>query len=297
MRNTRLNNLSDLLTGADAGAYELPPEVGAAREVLAKLSAAKCPVLVADSGRARSDLVDALLTAAGKSGAPSWPAPKPVLVALESEDSARVWRDAHEAALEVAADAVVVSVLDNADQIITGCLRPALAAVLGEAGEVAPAFAPVATLDDRQLLAARDEHRSAALTLDELATRYATLRRAQGVLSAGRVQRDTDGLWGEFGNLEALFGNRWPGRNQTTWRPGPTAPRARMAWLAVGDPAEPVKPDVVMLTPGERDARWVAAYGARHGLYAATPATVGLLGPANDEGVLAGTRMVEGYRR
>ena len=296
MRHPEINRLTSLLNGADAGHYALPAAVLDARAMFAKLAGAVCPVKVTDSRAAQRDLVDALVIAAGKPGEPTWPAPGKVTAALESEEAAQVWTAAHESALQSAADLVVASVLDNADAIIVGSLRPAVEAVLVEAAAAAPAFAPVAELDDRQLLAAKDEHRDAALALDALAARYAAIREAQRVLSAGRVARDVEGLWAEFANLAELYGNRWPGRAQQSWRPGPTAARARIAWLAVGDPAEPVKPEVVMLTPAERDALWIEAYGARHGLQASTPATVGLIGAAHDEGAMpAGTRMV-GHR-
>ncbi len=271
MRNPELNRIASVLTGADRGYYKLPQSVTAARDVLARVEGAVCPVSTVGEGEALRTLTGAIL-AAGRDSAALWPSPDSVAEARQADAAVDAWRTAHGNAVEIAGGELVGAVLDDADTIITESLRPALAEVLAEVERHVPDFLPVADFTDRQLLAAATKGQKAALALSDLAERYGALRSVQEILSRGRVQADTDGIFREVRNLQALYGPQWAGRNQNTYKPWPADPRQRMAWLATSEA------DVWMPTPGDRDVMWLAAYGHRSAVGGLTQSSAEFVG-------------------
>jgi hypothetical protein len=235
---------AQLVELSNAGYFTLPAEVTDAHTVVTRLAEERASARRDLAAPALALLHDATFEAAHGRG--SWPTGEDVVAAQAAQQAADLRVGALDAALEAARDEFVTVVRDLADAIVVDHLRPRFDKVVAE---TRPAAAAVAEFggDLAALVAAPKPARDAWLGLDALVGAYDTLRRARGIVYAGRTPKlDDRNIFAELANLPDI----WPSWRAQVDPPWPAAPKDRLCWLVSG-PAKPWLP-----TLDEQDERF-----------------------------------------
>ncbi len=166
---------------------------------------------------------------------------------------ARVLTDA----TTLAEDQLASTLSQGAEEIAGEHLGPAVAELWEQAVAAVAAYPAGASLSDVVRSGAGRKSQDAWLKVEELATKYDSLRSAYSRLALGEAEIDGGGEFSELRNRDEL----WSESRSTnlTGRPTPPWPeadrRARLEWLARHG-AQPWCP-----TPDQRDARWREVHG------------------------------------
>lgn len=247
-----------IFAAVERGELDLPAEVRDAHATLARVTAALTGLPVP---RAAGDLfADAVTT--------TLRADDPAAVDLSMVVGHAEIRRAHDVrvrvlrrAVELAAQDVTDSIVENADTIITAHIAPAGDALWDEIMTAVKALGDVEIASADEMLRAPDRARKAYLALGDLAAQYDRLRSALGDVPAAAVQHDTGGDHATFrGGLCTVVGRGW----RTTpifpaaRMPWPDDPRGRLVWFA-RQGHRPWWP-----TPAQRDEAWMEAHREQH---------------------------------
>lgn len=242
LRNSHaLNRLEGLFRGADQGAYVLPSDLTRLRAAVETLAA---PVEAEHPGQ-----VEARLAAVMADAAVAGEDPRDVLELLDAHQAVEVVRLANrvrQRAAELTVDRLRDAVESAAEILIVECLRPALDAVLDDAGKVADTVGASTAWPETLTIPAGSSRRE----LEPLSERYAAIRGARRALTQVGIRPSADieyAIFGEFMNLPDVWPNFRTRRNP----PWPPDPVGRLLWLAVG-PAMPWLP-----TPAEQDQAYL----------------------------------------
>ncbi|MEJ7689034.1 MAG: hypothetical protein WKF76_00580 [Nocardioidaceae bacterium] len=218
MRHEYLNQFTALLSGADAGHYGLPPEVTAARGVLARADEAATAYTRPNIERSRAAFAaEIILTCTGD----DWPDPARMVAVEDSSRAYDEWQVAVHQGQLIAEQSLYEVLSADPDRLIVDYLQPAHA----EAVKTAKANAALAPLaDDPTVLGALTAgQRTKADALAKAAAQYAAVRAAwAGLTRTGQQTRnDNEGIFGELRDLPDV----WPTyRQRGTDQPWPTTP-------------------------------------------------------------------------
>lgn len=244
---------ADLFAAADDGHLTLPARIAGLRKAAERLrlEQAALPGIPEDP---RPALLASYVDAAGNDQE------LPALDALPAREAAlrelKMRAQVLADAATLAEDQLAGALSQGAEQIATEHLGPAVAELWEQATVAVAAYPDGATLSDVVRSGGR-KAQEAWLRVEELATKYDTLRSAYSRLALGEAEVDGDGEFLELRNRNEL----WSESRSTnlTGRPTPPWPeadrRARLEWLARHG-AQPWCP-----TPDQRDARWREVHG------------------------------------
>ncbi|CAN5706077.1 hypothetical protein BH23CHL7_BH23CHL7_20870 [soil metagenome] len=249
------STLSVLLEGHQAGHFSLPDELKQAltaeERIRDELQAANAEVQrLGSSGEAIGDLAAAVLEAA-LAGEPLPDMATGVRAAEQAERAVQIRVQVLQQALESASWQALSL---DAGEIVREHLRPAFEETIAEVKALSGKLAGRDLENAEQFVDAPGPVRAAYIRLRELHSRYQALRAAQRHLNRGTNDGAED--FAEVRNLVELYGDRWPGRYMSSWRPGPQDSLSRLLWLTTSE-AQPWLP-----TREERDAAVVEMIAA-----------------------------------
>ena len=256
---SRTNPLtSALLAGYAQGAFTLPPEMIEARDRLAAVQAAVLALRPPNGEvQARDEAVRALMA-------------DPTLDVGGAVHAGREVDAAHElrAGLLQEATEHAYDALDriDPDEVLTGHLQPAYAAVLDRLAAAYRGFSLVSTNPD-DLWDAPTKVRNSWSEFRRAAGDHETLREAWRAVRAGSpCQLDTEGLFDEIKNLDAVWAERTSGQRPISQMTPPWPPRRDVIeYLLWTQRAGAV---LHLPTSSEQDAAWSVAFGARAAAFA-----------------------------
>ncbi len=248
VRNPDLNRLGRVLDAHAAGILTLPDDVTRAQTALGRLQAVE-EVVIPNADDARYQLINATVAAA-EAGKPL-PAVAPVLKMRAAAAEAELRRAVLVEAMTAAENALLYTILSNAETIITAHAAPAIDKVMTSAKYAARLAEGDG--DRADLLRGSPASIDAWRKLEELSQRYVALREVRNTLATG-VTHDVDGLFTEFREgVRVVWPNaRAMGAGEAPW---PDAPAACLRWLAT------CGHEVWLPTDAQRDQAWRDAYG------------------------------------
>jgi hypothetical protein len=226
--------LNAILNGCQAGFYSLPATLHATlkAEVFVGAQLTEARGRLARLG-ALSDTTAALaeeVVEAATADKPLADLPERIAQAEAAERLARLEVSVLELAQNAAGWRVISGTKGSA--VIAGHLRPALAEVLEVARKAAPKVSGYDVGDAAAFVRAPEPVRRAWMALEDAATRYQALRRAQRAASSLDGGQHDRGHWFEEMRQPDALGVRLGSRTDDRLQPWPQHPTARLVWLA-----------------------------------------------------------------
>ncbi len=231
MRNVQASQASTIIGLQEAGGFKLPPAVlDASQRVVAAAELLSSAPPVVEALRVEDELCAKLLKSSLRRSDAAGIGEQ-LAQAEGAEKAALATQRVFRATLEHTERSFAGAMLDNAELIITGSLRPALEQVLAEARGCAKTlehYGPSPSADS--FLVAPKADTEAFVRLREAAARYAGIRRAQSTLEllGAKPEFDSSGRFAEMRDLYRLWPSVATGRSSPPW---PTDPVARLLWL------------------------------------------------------------------
>jgi len=263
---------SALLEARHAGLVQLPAACRLALTALGHAERARQNLQAADPGLARADYAAKVL-ADVRGGADVPPADEVEVVEMRARlhgiqafalDQAR--QQLHNE-LEAA--------LADGDDLTAGYVRPALAALYAEAGELFEKHGPVLAGPAEPVVGAAAAVARAWSRFGIIASDVSTLRGVQFALTEETCGHDHEGVFAIYRDDPRdgrIWGQGYGARHHTTSRPWPTGDvRAYLGWLLAN------RLDVWVPTGPQRDERWLE-------MFKPVPALAALGGPGADIG-------------
>lgn len=263
-RDPQWNGLRGLFEASADGAFTLPAGLVELRGALARVEETPDPA-AKTSEAVEGERLTRKVVEAARAGKPLPDDGAAVGRGRQQEADAVDLRKAYGAALVELRAALVDAVSDDAEEIVSGHLRPAHAEVMEQAREAGAALeaAGIGDVDvDAGYLRSSDEARAAALDLDDLCRRYAAVRDGLRRLPLGEPQLD-GGWFAELRNTADLAGGVERIQRQHV-QPAvalagllPGGRRGRLLFLT--------RPEVGawLPTPGERDQHYRETFGVQ----------------------------------
>jgi len=256
-----------LLTGHDAGYYDLPAEVKRARKAGATIGARLTQVRV-DLAAANLDVTtaataDAIVDAVtvGRK-MPDHPGS-----AITAVDESRRELMHDEAALieagQVASDRLLAALFEGTDRVIVDCLRPAFDAVIGRVRELAPALAGLNLDNVEDMTRASDAAREAWVALQGTVPRWRAILSAHARLLG--LDRES-AAYTPLRSVDDLYPRRTVIMGKVAPPPWPPDAMARLLWYVT-------TPGVDLWLPTAAEEQ--AAYGAAEDAKPKMPQVIG----------------------
>ncbi len=255
---SRHSPLAALFSGAATGAYSLPDSLLDNQQRVAALQHAVAALRPPNAEQtARGEAVRALMGDPGADVAGAVVEAR--RVDTDHELHATLLREAVEAAQDQ------LDLVDG-DEVLTGHLQPAYAAVLDRLAAAYRVFSLVSTNPD-DLWDAPTKVRNSWSEFRRAAGNHETLREAWRAVRAGSpCQLDTEGLFDEIKNLDAVWAERTSGQRPISQMTPPWPPRRDVIeYLLWTQRAGAV---LHLPTSSEQDAAWSVAFGARAAAFA-----------------------------
>jgi len=247
--------LGRLYSGADAGYYDLPSQMLAARSRLQALDAAVAELRPPAGERAA---LDAAIAAAVQD--PTVDVAGAVLDARHADEALHLRAAVLRGARDAAADGLEHVGGDLAEVVVTDHLRPALVEVVGQVRSQVRVFSPYG-IDADALFTAPAKARAAWQQFGAAAVRYEALRLAHGTVLdlSARSVHDDHAVFGSIRNAADVWPELRTSRQPVAHlvRPWPQQTRPFLLWCMENDA------ELWLPLADEQEQAWLACFGER----------------------------------